>query len=62
MAGLGIVAADPKVIPLGTKIKINGKSYTVKDKGGAIRGRRLDIWMPCGQAKLFGRRTVFVTF
>jgi 3D (Asp-Asp-Asp) domain-containing protein len=61
----GIVAADPRVLPLGSRIELNAGaysgSYTVADTGGAIRGRILDIWVPsCAEASRFGRRTVTV--
>jgi 3D (Asp-Asp-Asp) domain-containing protein len=62
----GIVAADPRVLPLGTRINIDAGSYsgtyTVADTGGAVRGRILDIWVPsCSEANRFGRRTVKVS-
>lgn len=61
----GIVAADPRVLPLGTRIQLNAGSYTgvytVADTGGAVKGRILDIWMPsCVEAVRFGRKTVGV--
>ena len=63
----GIVAADPRRLPLGTRLQIvaPGKpyagSYTVMDTGPHIKGRELDIFMPsCEGAKKFGRRTVQV--
>jgi 3D (Asp-Asp-Asp) domain-containing protein len=61
----GIVAADPRVLPLGTRISLNAGTYTgsyvVADTGGAIRGRKLDIWVSsCSEARRFGRRTVLV--
>lgn len=61
-----IVAADPKVLPLGTRIKIRwaGKysgEYVVADTGAKIEGRRLDIYMPSvANAKKFGVRPVQV--
>lgn len=63
----GIVAADPRVLPLGTRISMNAGSYSgsylVADTGGAVKGRKLDIWVPsCSEAKRFGRRTVMVAF
>jgi 3D (Asp-Asp-Asp) domain-containing protein len=62
----GIVAADPRVLPLGTRIQISAGSYsgtyTVADTGGAVRGKILDIWVPtCGEAVRFGRKTVSVS-
>lgn len=38
------VAVDPKVIPLNSKIVINGIEYTAEDTGGAIKGKRIDIF------------------
>jgi len=62
----GIVAADPRVLPLGTRIQLTAGSYTgiytVADTGGAVKGRILDIWMPsCVEAVRFGRKTVGVS-
>ncbi|MGQ9897128.1 MAG: 3D domain-containing protein [Acidobacteriota bacterium] len=61
----GIVAADPRVLPLGSVVKIHAGQYSglyhVKDTGGRIRGRRLDIYMPATRDAIrFGRRTVRV--
>lgn len=62
----GIVAADRRVLPLGTRIQISAGAYsgtyTVADTGGAVKGHILDIWMPsCAEANRFGRRTVMVS-
>ena len=40
------VAVDPDVIPLGSKIMINGKMYVAEDTGGSIKGKKIDIYMP----------------
>ncbi len=61
----GLVAADPRVLKLGSRIVLNGGGYSgtylVSDTGGSIKGKRLDIWMPsCSEARKFGRRTVQV--
>jgi 3D (Asp-Asp-Asp) domain-containing protein len=62
----GIVAADRRVLPLGTKIQISAGAYsgiyTVADTGGAVRGNILDIWVPsCAEANRFGRKTIKVS-
>ncbi|PYR82608.1 MAG: hypothetical protein DMF87_00755 [Acidobacteria bacterium] len=62
----GTVAADPRVLPLGSRILIRGRhirgTYVVEDKGTALKGRRIDVYMPgCDQAKRFGRQRVTVT-
>lgn len=62
----GIVAADPRVLRLGSRITINGGgysgSYLVADTGGAIKGKKLDIWVSsCSEARRFGRRSVSVS-
>jgi 3D (Asp-Asp-Asp) domain-containing protein len=62
----GIVAADRRVLPLGTRINISAGTYsgtyTVADTGGAVKGRVLDIWVPsCSEANRFGRRTIKVS-
>lgn len=61
----GLVAADPRVLPLGTRISMAGGRYTgkylVADTGKKIKGRRLDIWVPsCKEAMRWGIRTVKV--
>ena len=38
------IAADPDVLPMGTKIELDGHTYTVQDTGGAIAGYRLDLY------------------
>ena len=62
----GIVAADPRILPLGSQIQLNAGSYsgtyTVADTGGGVKGRKLDIWVPtCSEAVRFGRKTVTVS-
>ncbi|MCI0488501.1 MAG: 3D domain-containing protein [Blastocatellia bacterium] len=61
----GIIAADPKVLPLGTVVHIRAGrytgTYTVKDTGGRIKGRKVDIYIPnYREAKAFGRRRIKV--
>jgi 3D (Asp-Asp-Asp) domain-containing protein len=61
--GWGIVAVDPSVIPLGTRMTIPGYGEGVAaDTGGAVRGATIDLWFPTGaQALGWGRRTVTIT-
>jgi 3D (Asp-Asp-Asp) domain-containing protein len=62
MARRGTVAADPKHLPYGTHLFVPGYGYgTVEDRGGAIKGRRLDLFFPTHQeALVWGRRLVMV--
>ena len=62
----GVIAADPRVLRLGSNVLLGAGSYTgqyvVADTGGSVRGRRIDIWVPtCAEARRFGRRTVLVS-
>ena len=61
--GPGVVAVDPSVIPLGTKLTIPGYGVGVAaDTGGAVQGNTIDVWFPTrAQALQWGRRTVTVT-
>lgn len=56
----GIVAVDPRVIPMGTQMFIKGYGYAVAaDTGGAIKGRRVDLFFESNSdAKKWGRRPV----
>lgn len=62
----GIVAADPRVLPLGSVIDIRIddrvlEEYEVMDTGGSVKGYIIDIWMSsCDAAVEFGRRDVKV--
>ncbi|MGH9947516.1 MAG: 3D domain-containing protein [Pyrinomonadaceae bacterium] len=62
----GLIAADPRVLKLGSKVNLNAGGYSgtylVSDTGSRIRGKRLDIWMAsCKEARRFGRRNVTVS-
>lgn len=69
---LGTVAVDPTVIPLGSKLYITGYTFNglpvggmiahATDEGSAIKGKRVDIYMPTSQstASKFGMQNVKV--
>jgi 3D (Asp-Asp-Asp) domain-containing protein len=59
----GVVAVDPRLIPLGTKLFIPGYGQGVAaDVGTAIKGRIIDLWMPNHTAaRKWGRKTVVIT-
>lgn len=62
----GAIAADPRVLPIGTRVYLNAGNmsgeYVVGDTGGSIKGRRIDIWVPSrGNAMSFGRRGIQLT-
>ncbi|MBD5656214.1 MAG: G5 domain-containing protein, partial [Candidatus Eremiobacteraeota bacterium] len=61
-AGFGVIAVDPNIIPLGTKMFIPGYGRAVAgDTGGSIRGHRIDVGFNSnGQALLWGNRSVTV--
>ena len=61
--GPGIVAVDPTVIPLGTRMTIPGYGEGVAaDTGTAIKGLRIDVWFPTlAQARAWGLRSVTIT-
>jgi len=61
-AGRGIVAVDPRVIPLGTTLYVEGYGVAFAgDVGGAIKGMRIDLGFDTyNEAKKYGRKTVKV--
>lgn len=66
----GVIAVDPKVIPLGTRLYVestdDGKSWTygycvAGDTGGAIKGNKIDLFYNTeGECVRFGRRSAIV--
>jgi len=57
-AGRGTVAADTSVLPFGTIVEVPGYGFgRVEDRGGAIKGNKLDLWFPSHDAALrWGRQ------
>jgi 3D (Asp-Asp-Asp) domain-containing protein len=62
----GTAAADPSVIPLGSKVRVTGAGaysgvYSVTDTGSKVIGRTIDLYIPnTPTAKVFGRKQVQV--
>jgi len=61
-AQYGVVAVDPKVIPLHTKLYIEGYGFAIAgDTGGAIKGQKIDLFFNTNaEVKQFGRRNITV--
>jgi 3D (Asp-Asp-Asp) domain-containing protein len=62
-AGWGVVAVDPSVIPLGTRMTIPGYGEAVAaDTGSAVQGSTIDLWFPSpAEAAAWGRQSVTIT-
>lgn len=61
-AGYGIIAVDPRVIPLGSTCFVEGYGYAIAaDTGGAIKGHRIDVcYVSVAQCNRWGRKKVVV--
>lgn len=62
----GLIAADPALLPLGTRVRLDAGGYSgeyeVADTGTAVKGKKIDIWTPTfREAARFGRRMVKLT-
>ncbi|KQL41693.1 hypothetical protein AN960_03755 [Bacillus sp. FJAT-25509] len=58
-----VISVDPSVIPLGSKVNVEGYGVAIAgDTGGAIKGNRIDVFIPNKQDAIkFGRKQVKVT-
>ena len=60
------IAADPEVLPMGTRVRITEAGeysgvYTVSDKGSEIKGQKVDVFVGSyAEARQFGRKQVYV--
>lgn len=61
----GMAAADPRVLPLGSVIRVSHRDgreigiFVIMDTGGAVRGDKLDIWLSsCAEARDWGIQRV----
>jgi 3D (Asp-Asp-Asp) domain-containing protein/peptidoglycan hydrolase CwlO-like protein len=61
--GWGVVAVDPSVIPLGTRLSVPGYGEGIAaDTGSAVSGATIDLWFPTRrQAAAWGRRSITIT-
>ena len=57
---LKVIAVDPSVIKLGTKVHVEGYGYAIAgDIGGAIKGNKIDVFIPTkSEALEWGRKQV----
>jgi 3D (Asp-Asp-Asp) domain-containing protein len=60
----GMIAVDPKIIPLGTTVEIKDLGvFIADDRGGKIKGNRIDIFFDSKEeAKDFGKKGVWLRF
>jgi 3D (Asp-Asp-Asp) domain-containing protein/LysM repeat protein len=57
-----VIAVDPTVIPLGSRVWVEGYGEAIAgDTGGAIKGNKIDVFIPSQDAAMdFGRKTVTI--
>ncbi|MCM3719890.1 G5 and 3D domain-containing protein [Fictibacillus phosphorivorans] len=55
-----VIAVDPNVIPLGSKVYVEGYGYAIaSDTGGAIKGNKIDVFFSSqSKAEAWGRKTI----
>ena len=62
----GLIAADTRVLPFGTRVRLDAGPYSgeyvVADVGSRVKGRKIDVWVPTNrEACRFGRRNIKLT-
>ena len=57
-----VIAVDPRVIPLGSKVWVEGYGTAIAgDTGGAIKGNKIDVFIPSQSAALqWGRKNITI--
>ena len=60
--GMKVIAVDPNVIPLGSKVWVEGYGYAIAgDTGGAIKGNKIDVFVSSkSEAYAWGRKKVLI--
>jgi 3D (Asp-Asp-Asp) domain-containing protein len=60
--GRGVIAVDPRVIPLGTRMLVPGYGEGIAaDTGGAVKGNFIDVWLPEDEANAWGVKYLTIT-
>ena len=61
-SGISTIAVDPTVIPIGSKVYVDGYGYAIAaDTGGAIKGNKVDLYFNSeGECSSWGRKQVQV--
>lgn len=55
------IAVDPRLIKLGRKVRMNDREYIAEDTGGAIKGKRIDLFVDShSEAMRFGKKLIEV--
>ncbi len=55
------ISVDPRIIPYGSRIMINGVVYTAEDCGGGVKGNHIDIFFNThAETRSYGTRSVDV--
>ena len=53
------IAVDQRLIKLGSKVRMNDREYIAEDTGGAIKGKRIDLFVDShSEAMKFGKKLI----
>lgn len=57
----GVIAVDPNIIPLRSRVRIHGWTYRAEDTGAYIHGHHIDVYMSsCREARQYGVRRIHI--